>query len=262
LALDPQSVDIVLLRPARPANVALTCRAMKAMGLRHLVLAGPCEGLEAREVRALAYGAWDVLDGARRAGSLEEAVRDSVLVVGTSGRIKEGDVFSPRRLAEEGARRAHEGRTSVVFGPEASGLSRSELEMCHATLQIATHPDQPSLNLAQAVLVVAYELRMAALVQDATGARRARRPGDGPVADGDGRRATAGELEEAVAEFGSAAVGIGYLNPQDPGHLLAEWRRLFARAMPSRREVTLLRGLARQMAFAAGEIARGPKRAR
>jgi tRNA/rRNA methyltransferase len=131
--------------------------------------------------------------------------------------------------------------------------------MCHATLRIATHPDQPSLNLAQAVLVVAYELRMAALAQDATGARR---PGDGPVADEDGRRATAGELEEAVAEFGSAAVGIGYLNPQDPGHLLAEWRRLFARAMPSRREVTLLRGLARQMAFAAGEIARGPKRAR
>lgn len=230
------------------------------MGLRHLVLAGPCEGLETREVRALAYGAWDVLDGARRAGSLEEAVRASVLVVGTSGRIVEGEVFSPRRLAEEGARRAHEGRTSVVFGPEANGLSRRELELCHATLRIDTHPDQPSLNLAQAVLVVAYELRVAVLEQGASGARR---PADGAATEGeDGERATAGELEEALAEFGSGALGIRYLNPQDPGHLLAEWRRLFARAAPSRREVTLLRGLARQMAFAAGEIARGPKRAR
>jgi len=233
---------------------------MKAMGLRHLVLAGPCEGLGAREVRALAYGAGDVLDGARRTASLAEAVRDSVLVVGTSGRIREGEVFSPRRLAESGALRAHGGRTSIVFGPEASGLSRSELETCHATLQIPTHPDQPSLNLAQAVLVVAYELRMAALAEGNTATRSAAdRPGTEEEDEG---RATAGELQEAVGEFGSAAAGIGYLNPQDPGHLLAEWRRLFARAAPSRREVTLLRGLARQMAFAAAEIARMPKRAR
>jgi tRNA (cytidine32/uridine32-2'-O)-methyltransferase len=260
LALDPSSVDIVLLRPARPANVALACRAMKAMGLRHLALAGPCEGLEAREVRALAYGAWDVLDGVRRTASLEEAVRDSILVVGTSGRIREGEVFSPRRLAEEGAPRAHGGRTSIVFGPEASGLSRSELEVCHATLQISTHPDQPSLNLAQAVLIVAYELRMAALALGTTGTGSA--AGGPRTEEEDAVRATAGELQEAVAEFGAAAVGIGYLNPQDPGHMLAEWRRLFARAAPSRREVTLLRGLARQMGFAAAEIARRPKRAR
>lgn len=260
LPLDPTTVDIVLLRPARPANVALASRAMKAMGLRHLVLAGPCPGLEAREVRALAYGAWDVLDGARHCASLEEAVRDSVLVVGTSGRIREGEAFSPRRLAEEGGARGHGGRTSIVFGPEASGLSRSELEACHLTLQISTHPDQPSLNLAQAVLVVAYELRMAEL---ARGPAVARNTAEGPrIEEDDALRATAGELQEAVAELGSAAVGIGYLNPQDPGHLLAEWHRLFARAGPSRREVTLLRGLARQMAFAAAEIARMPKRAR
>jgi TrmH family RNA methyltransferase len=260
LFLDPASVDIVLLRPARPANVALACRAMKAMGLRQLVLAGPSGGLEAREVRALAYGAWDVLDGARRAVSLEEAVRDSVLVVGTSGRIREGEVFSPRRLAEEGASRSQGGRTSIVFGPEATGLSRGELEVCHATLQISTHPDQPSLNLAQAVLVVAYELRIAALTQGGMAGRAA---AGGRAAEGsDEARATAGDLQEALAEFATAAVGIGYLNPQDPGHLLAEWRRLFARAAPSRREVTLLRGLARQMAFAAAEIARTPRRAR
>ena len=152
-ALDPSSVDIVLVRPARSANVALACRAMKAMGLRRLCLAGTSADVAAPEARALAYGAWDVLDGAKHFETLAEAVRSSALVAGTSGRVFEGEVFSPRRLAEEGGGRAGAGRTSIVFGPERSGLSREELALCHLTVHIPTHDDQPSLNLAQAVLV-------------------------------------------------------------------------------------------------------------
>jgi TrmH family RNA methyltransferase len=251
-------IDVVLLRPTRAANVALACRALKSMGLRGLVLVEPVP--ELKEVQRLAHGATDLLEGARRAASLAEAVRESVLVVGTSGRVEEGEVLTPRELGEAIARRAPGGRTSIVFGPEASGLTRRELQICHLTLRVPTHEDQPSLNLAQAVLVVAYELRLAALPpsgDQSPGRRVGTRPGGEDEA-----RATAGQLEEAVGEFGSAAVGIGYLNPQDPGHLLAEWRRLFARAGPTRRELTLLRGLARQMSFAAAEIARMPRRAR
>ena len=250
-ALDPSSVDIVLVRPARAQNVALACRAMKAMGLRRLCLVEAGADVAAPEARALAYGAWDVLDGASRFPDLADAVASSVLVAGTSGRVFEGEVFSPRRLAEESGGRSGSGRTSIVFGPESSGLSREELALCHLTVHVPTHADQPSLNLAQAVLVVAYELRLASLP--------GLLPQAVPSAEPDETSATAGELEEALRDFRSAALGIGYLNPQSPDRLLAEWRRLFARAVPTRREVTLLRGLARQMAFAAGAIARPPR---
>ena len=250
-ALDPSSVDIVLVRPARSANVALACRAMKAMGLGRLCLVGARADVAAPEARALAYGAWDVLDRASPFESLADAVRSSVLVAGTSGRVFEGEVFSPRRLAEEGGASRGAGRTSIVFGPERSGLSREELALCHLTVHVPTHHDQPSLNLAQAVLVVAYELRLASLSGPT--------PRAGSPADADAAPATAGELEEALADLRGAALGIGYLNPQSPDRLLAEWRRLLARAVPTRREVTLLRGLARQMAFAAGSIARPPR---
>ena len=246
-ALDPSSVDIVLVRPARAGNVALACRAMKAMGLGRLCLVGARADVAAPEARALAYGAWDVLDGASRFESLAEAVRASVLVAGTSGRVFEGEVFSPRRLAEEGGGRSGSGRTSVVFGPESSGLSREELALCHLTVHVPTHEGQPSLNLAQAVLVVAYELRLAS--------RSGPTEAAASHAEGDADPASAGELEEALSDFRGAALGIGYLNPQSPDRLLAEWRRLLARAVPTRREVALLRGLARQMAFAAKAIA-------
>ncbi|HVQ29110.1 MAG TPA: TrmH family RNA methyltransferase [Vicinamibacteria bacterium] len=250
-ALDVSLVDIVLVRPARSANVALACRAMKAMGLTRLCLVGEPADAKAPEARALAYGAWDILDGAEHFESLSEAVRASVLVAGTSGRVFEGEVFSPRRLAEEGGARSGAGRASIVFGPEASGLSREELASCHLTVHVPTHEDQPSLNLAQAVLVVAYELRLANLGRS--------RPPTPRGADDEEGAASAGELEAALADFRSAALGIGYFNPQNPDRLLAEWRRLLARAGPTRREVTLLRGLARQMAFAAGAIARAPR---
>lgn len=248
----PSSVDIVLLRPARAANVALCCRALKAMGFGAPVLVDPPKDLGSEETRGLAYGAWDLLDGARRAGSLQEAVRGSVLVAGTSGRLRLGEVLTPRRFAEEGLGRAAGGRTSVVFGSEASGLSREELGLCHLTLQIPTHPAQPSLNLAQAVLVVAYELRLAALA----GATPVE-----PLREGGEAAAVVGEVEDALADFKAAALGIGYLNPQSPDPLLAEWRRLFARALPTRREVSLLRGLARQMAFAAAAVAQSRRNA-
>lgn len=241
----------MLVRPARAQNVALACRALKAMGLRRLCLVGAPAELSDRETRALAYGAWDVLDGASHCESLAEAVRSSVLVAGTSGRVFEGEVVSPRRLAEEGGGRSGGGRTSIVFGPEATGLSREELASCHLTVHVPTHEDQPSLNLAQAVLVIAYELRLASLSEPTLDRV--------PAGEPDAARATAGELEEALADFRGAALGIGYLNPQGPDRLLAEWRRLLARAAPTRREVTLLRGLARQMAFAASAIARAPR---
>jgi TrmH family RNA methyltransferase len=237
--MDPRRVDVVLVRAARPVNVAAACRAMKNMGLGGLRMVDPPAGLDRPEVRGVAYGAWDVLDAARAFPTLWEAVADSSFVVGTTGR-PHAQAWTPRRLAEEGGLRAGDGRVSLVFGPEASGLRTDELELCPVHVHIPTDGAQPSLNLAQAVLLLAYEIRLSAA----------------PAVAADEPRASAGELEGALQDLRSALLEVGFLNPANPEAILAELRALADRARPTPREVTLLRGLARQIGWAA-RIARG-----
>jgi tRNA (cytidine32/uridine32-2'-O)-methyltransferase len=240
--MNPGTVDVVLVRASRPANVAAACRAMKNMGLASLRLVEPPAGLDGPEARALAYGAWDVLDGSSAAATLRQAVAGATLVVGTTGRPLP-QAWTPRQLAEEGTARAGAGRTALVFGPEASGLRNDELQLCHVNVHIPSDPAHPSLNLAQAVLVLAYEIRMSALAQ-----------GPRPSAT---ERATAAEIEAALDDLARALSAIGYLNPDNPGKILAELRALLARAAPTPRETSLLRGMARQILWAAGGVARG-----
>jgi tRNA/rRNA methyltransferase len=142
---------------------------------------------------------------------------------------------------------------SVVFGPEANGLSRHELALCHVLVHVPTDPAHPSLNLAQAVLLLAYELRLAALEEP--------REPEGLAGGQDEARAPAGDLEQALGDLREALLEIGYLDPASPERILTELRRLVARAGPTVREVTLLRGLARQIAWA-GRIARGGEEGR
>lgn len=240
--MDPSKVEIVLVRPSRPANVAAACRAMKNMGLRALWLVGTRPELGDEAGRALAYGAWDVLDGARRADSLLEAVSTSVAVVGTTG-LPVAEAWSPRRLAAEAGALAGAGSLSLVFGPEATGLTSAERSLCHRLVRIPTDEAQPSLNLAQAVLLLAYELRLAFLATQ-------------QAAPDEDARASAGEVEQAIGELREALLEIGYLDAHNPDRILAELRGLVTRARPTPREVVLLRGLAHQASWA-GRIARG-----
>jgi TrmH family RNA methyltransferase len=202
------------------------------MGFAHLILidAPPVSD----EARALAYGAWDVLDAAQTAPSLSAAVSDCTVVAATSGRAEE-DTLTPRQFAEALDRTAAGGPAAVVFGPEDNGLTTAERRLCHVTVRIPSAPEQPSLNLAQAVLVLAYELRMA---------------GDPKQAE-PRERVGAAEFESAIGTLRAALVEIGYLNRANPHAIMAELRDLIWRGAPSTREIALLRGLARQIDWAA-----------
>lgn len=229
------NADIVLVRPARAGNVAAACRAMKNMGLARLFLVSPPAELDRREARALAYGAWDVLDGAVLAPDLASAVRDATLVAGTTGKRADG-AWTPRQLARESRAAAGSGRLAVVFGPESTGLHQHELALCHRLVRIPTHVAHSSLNLAQAVLIVAYELHMAAA------------PAPEPPAE---PRVSAGETELVLEDLRSVLLEIGFLNPQNPEAILTELRRMLARGGLTTREANLLRGLARQIRWSA-----------
>jgi TrmH family RNA methyltransferase len=237
--MDPRRVDLVLVRPARPANVAAACRAMKNMGLGSLVLVGAQPVAE--PARTLAYGAWDVLDAARHTSTLAEAIGGATLVAATSGR-NEGDPWTPRAFAESAP--SGLGRIAIVFGPEATGLRRDELDLCPWRIHIPTAAEHSSLNLAQAVMVVAYEILLSA------GAPPDVRPEPAPQA----------AFEGAVTALGEALLAVGYLNAQAPDAILSELRRLLARAAPTAREVALLRGLARQVQWAGASAAAGAHR--
>jgi TrmH family RNA methyltransferase len=244
MGIDLERVGVVLVRPARPANVAAACRALKNMGLRRLTLVGTSAQAIPAEARALAYGAWDVLDGARSTATLAEAVAEASVVVGTTGRSAPS-ALTPRELAERLGGSGEEGRLALVFGPEASGLTGQELDLCHHLVHVPADPDQPSLNLAQAVLLVAYELRVASLAVSGSAASRARETE---------ATATAGEIETALADLRGALLAIGYLNPANPDAILSELRRLLVRARVTPREIALLRGMARQTGWASSRL--------
>jgi tRNA/rRNA methyltransferase len=243
--MQPGQVEIVLVRPSRPANVAAACRAMKNMGLGVLRIVQPPAGLDQPEARALAYGAWDVLDAMKPAATLAEAVAGAGCVAATSARPA-ADAWSPRRLAAEAPARAGGGTLAVVFGPESSGLRNDELELCPLRVTIPTAPEHPSLNLAQAVLIVAYEMLLSA---------------GGAEAPVEAPRASVGETESVLAALTEALLAIGYLNPASPGPIVSELRGLLARAGATPRELALLRGLARQIAWAGGRLREGGGRA-
>ena len=226
------AVRFVMLRPRQAANVAAACRALKNMGFAHLVLTEALPG--STEARALAYGAWDVLDAAQTASSLNAAVADCTVVAATSGRVEE-NTLTPRQFAETLDRTAAGGPAAVVFGPEDNGLTTAERRLCHVTVRIPSAPEQPSLNLAQAVLVLAYELRMVGCSEQAELRERV----------------SAAEFEAVMDALRAALVEIGYLNHANPHAIMAELRDLFWRGALTAREIALLRGLARQVAWAA-----------
>jgi tRNA/rRNA methyltransferase len=232
------AVSIVLVEPQNPGNIGMVCRAMKNMGLRELRLVNPCDRFHPEALK-FAVSARDLLEGAVLYSSLSDALADSPLSVGATRRHGKyrPEIFAPESIARKILPELGRYRAALVFGREDNGLTTDELSLCRWHATIATSPDYGSLNLAQSVLIFCYELFKG------TGAVQ---PGCGPRELADGA-----EYEELFRHMESSLVRIGYLNPQNPAHIMRTFRRLFARAELDSREVAVLRGMMSQIDWAA-----------
>lgn len=223
-------VRVVLARPSHPGNIGSAARAMKTMGFHRLYLVEPRRFPDS-EATALASGAGDVLDAATVCSSLEDALAGCVFSAALTSRRRELAVPMRwvRSASAELAAYAGAGEVALVFGNETFGLSNDELALCHMPVMIPANPAYASLNLAAAVQLVCYELRVAMS-----------EPGLPPAIEFP--PASHHEVEGLVQHFEQALVGSGFLDPNKPRRLIPRLRRLFARARIEKEEVSFLRG--------------------
>ncbi len=219
-------VRMVLIRPRNPENLGAAARAMKNCGLSDWAWVN-AQAEDLGPARKMAVHAEELLDGARRVRTLDEVIGDCVWVVGTSSRYVRGKRrMSPRAVAEEVVERGAHGPIALVFGDERSGLNNEEVDRCHDLSAVPTDPSQPSINLAQAVLLYSYEVRMAAL------AAEPRPPPPEPIA------ATDAELAHLEAALHDALKEGGFLVHEER-HALRDLVSPLRRARLSRNEARL-----------------------
>ena len=226
------NIRVVLVRPRGAANVGAVARAMKNMGLRDLVLVHPAL-MKSFWAKAMAAHAEDVLHSVRRCNSIGDAVADCGLVVGTTcrGGLYREAAEAPRIAAPRVVAAAATNRVALVFGPEDHGLSNEDLKACQQLIAIPADPAYPSLNLAQAVMVCCYELRLAM-----AGEPQATR-----------ELARAEQVDRMFEKLRAALRSIGFLHPDNPDHIMFAFRRILGRAELEARDVQILLGLARQI---------------
>jgi tRNA/rRNA methyltransferase len=235
--VDTERLRIVLVRPEEAGNVGAAARLCKNFGLSRLVLVAPRLS-RPQEAARWAHGAEDVLDGADWVDTLEEAVGPCAVAWATSrrGGKTRGSVLEPRAAAERLRAAVAAGQDAAwVFGPESRGLTTAEMALCSGRVRIPTSPRQPSLNLAQAVAICVYETMAT--------------PSEVPPR---GREATLEERAALWRHLAEALLAVGYLEPRTATSRMVAVRALLERGVLSPQDVKLLRGMARQILWAAG----------
>lgn len=228
------NVRVVLVNTTHPGNIGAAARAMKTMGITELFLVDPLH-FPHEEAIALATSAADVVDNARVVPTLEEAIADCGLVLGTSAQSRHlpWPMLSPREIGSV----VHEVRitqpVALVFGRERDGLSNEELQLCHYHVQIPTHPSCRCLNVAQAVQVMCYEIMMSANESHQIFNPR----------DDDHPQASAAEMDLLFEHLERALTHTGFLDPRSPRMLMPRLRRVFMKARLDQNEMNILRGV-------------------
>lgn len=226
------SVRIVLVGTTHSGNIGSAARAMKTMGLSELVLVAPKAKPDGKSV-ALAAGASDILANITIVETLDEAIKDCGLVVGTSARSRtfSWPMLEPRECGERLIKEAGSYPVALVFGRENHGLSNEELHKCHYHVMIPANPEYSSLNLAAAVQTLCYEVRCAYLAQQAYPESE---PAPYPRAH---------ELELFYEHLEQTLKQTGFIIENHPGQVMVKLRRLFNRARPEAAELNILRGM-------------------
>jgi tRNA (cytidine32/uridine32-2'-O)-methyltransferase len=235
------NIRIVLVGTQHPGNIGAAARAMKTMGLHRLVLVAP-ERFPHADASAMAAGADDVLEAATRVETLAEAVADCRLVLGCtarSRRIALDELLPAQAASRVLASSAAGAAVALVFGRERTGLDNHELQLCHAAVHIPANPAYSSLNLAAAVQVLSYELRLEMLGLHGAGASPAATV---PPADGD-VPASHAELEGFFAQLADTLDAIDFHKGRAPESAMRKLRRIFLRSQLDDRDVRLLRGV-------------------
>jgi TrmH family RNA methyltransferase len=228
----PPDIRVVMLETSHPGNIGAAARAMKNMGLTQLVLVRP-RSFPDPEASARASGATDVLAAARVVDTLLEGIADCGLVVATTARDRDQNirVLDVRDAAARVVSEARRGPVALLFGNERTGLTNDELALAHLLLRIPTDPAYPSLNLAQAVQLVCYEVRLA------SGARHEAAPPAVPLA-------SAADMERLYAHLQEVLDEVGFRDRTASGrHLMERIRRFVNRAELDCNEANILRGI-------------------
>lgn len=226
--IDLDRISVVLVRPRFPGNLGSVARAMKNMGLRHLVLVNGCSPFHLHAYK-LASGAEEILNRAEEFPTLEEAIGEMGVVVGTTSRggKERSPLRSPEEMAKELIPLSKGNRIALVFGSEKEGLTNEELSLCHRYVRIPTSEAFPSLNLAQAVLILCYELFKASGVSKGAGLQIA----------------PSHQQERMFEHMEKTLLRIGFLDPKNPKRIMRALRRLFGKSCLEEREVRILQGI-------------------
>lgn len=235
-----RNIAIVLVGTQSPGNIGMVCRAMKNMGLYDLRLVNPCQ-VDHPEAHKFAVSARDVLDGAKLFTSLEDAIQDCEISVATTrrhGKYRQ-EISTPEEIAVRIKAQPSAHRIALVFGREDSGLTTEEVALCRWQSTIPTADEYGSLNLAQAVLIFCYELHKKT---DATSVPEARQLADSAT------------MESMYRQMEQTLLRIGFLNPENPAHIMRTLRRIYSRAELDDREVAVLRGMLSQIDWGTSEF--------
>ena len=237
------ALHFILVETSRPGNVGAAARAIKTMGFSRLTLVNPRfeNVLTHEEALASSSGAQDVLENAKIVSTFEEALENCPLAAAVTARLREFSppVLSPRQFAHAIAPGKNT-PCALVFGSERYGLPNEIVEQCHALIHIPANPAYSSLNLAQAVQVLAYECRMTLTQLNGNAVQD-------DVVGFHGVPASVEQINGLFAHLEKALTAIGFFNPENPKKLMPRLRRLFSRSQLETEEVNILRGIAHQM---------------
>lgn len=233
-----ENIRIVLVETSHTGNMGSVARAMKTMGLKNLWLVNPQVKPDSQAI-ALAAGASDVIGHAHIVETLDMALAGCMLVVATSARSRtlSWPLLSVRECSEKCITYSEQAPVALVFGRERAGLTNQELQKCHYHVAIATNPEYGSLNLAMAVQILSYEVRMAWLTRQQAGhSQPLADTVDYPLAD---------DLERFYQHLQQVLLDTGFLRQKHPGQIqiMNKLRRLFNRAHPESQELNILRGM-------------------